>query len=70
MANSGIPPWKDDREFSGLDDPEFFEARQRVWQRLGQLPEGHADRARLTELYETMTDELTTRAAAAWRRAS
>jgi hypothetical protein len=70
MANSGIPPWKDDREFSGLDDPEFFEARRHVRQQLGQLPPGHADRDRLTELYEAMTDELTTRAAAAWRRAS
>lgn len=60
----------DDTVFSSLGDPEFFEERQRIREQLEQLPPGHADRARLTELYEALTDELTSRAAAAWSRAS
>ena len=59
-----------DTEFSGMGDTEFFEKRKHVREQLEQLPTGHAQRARLAELYEAMTDELTTRAAAAWRRAS
>jgi hypothetical protein len=59
-----------DGEFSGLGDPEFFEERRRVRQQLEQLPPGHADRARLTEVFEAMTDELTRRAATAWGKAS
>jgi hypothetical protein len=60
----------DHREFSGLNDREFFEERRHVRQQLEQLPPAHADRAKLTALYEAMTDELTKRAAAAWSAAS
>lgn len=59
-----------DREFAKMGDPEFFEERRHVRQQLEQLPPRHADRAKLTELYEAMTDELTKRAATAWGRAS
>jgi hypothetical protein len=60
----------DDTEFSGLGDPEFFEERQHVREQLERLPPGHADRAGLTDLYESMTEEFERRAASAWGKAS
>lgn len=59
-----------DTGFSELGDAEFFEERRRVREELEHLPPGHADRARLAELYDALNDELTSRAAAAWARAS
>jgi hypothetical protein len=53
-------------DFTKLNDPEFFEERRHVRERLERLPEHHAGRATLAELYEKMTRELTRRAAHAW----
>jgi hypothetical protein len=55
-------------DFTTLDDPEFFEERRHVREKLDRLPEQHIDRAPLAELYDAMTDELTRRARSAWTR--
>jgi hypothetical protein len=55
-------------DFTRLDDPQFFEERRHVREKLERLPEHHADRAMLTDLYAAMTTELDRRAASAWQQ--
>jgi len=55
-------------DFSRLDDPQFFEERCHVREKLERLPEHHADRASLTDLYAAITTELDRRAASAWQQ--
>jgi hypothetical protein len=57
---------REQTDYTKLDDPEFFEVRRHVRERLEGLPEHHAGRATLAELYEEMTSELTRRAANSW----
>jgi hypothetical protein len=55
-------------DYTGLDDPQFFEERRHVREKLERLPDHHADRASLTDLYAAMTTELDRRAARAWQQ--
>ncbi|MGH3278250.1 MAG: hypothetical protein ACRDNW_03840 [Trebonia sp.] len=54
-------------DFTKLADPEFFEERRHVREKLERLPEHHTDRASLADLYEAMTEEFTRRARSAWQ---
>jgi len=55
-------------DFTRLDDPQFFEERRHVREKLARLPEHHTERAALTDLYDAMTTEIDRRAASAWRQ--
>jgi hypothetical protein len=55
-------------DFTRLDDPQFFEERRHVREKLERLPEHHVDRASLADLYEAMTREFEQRAASAWQQ--
>ena len=55
-------------DYTKLGDPEFFEERRHVREKLERLPEHHVDRASLADLYEAMTRELEQRAASAWQQ--
>jgi hypothetical protein len=55
-------------DYTQLDDPEFFEERRHVREKLERLPEHHVDRATLTEVYNAMTEEFTRRARSAWQQ--
>ena len=57
-------------DYLKLDDPEFFEARRDVREKLERLPPRHADRVPLAELYEALTREFDRRAASAWEKAA
>jgi hypothetical protein len=57
-------------DFTQLGDPEFFEERHHVQEKLERLPEHHIDRASLTDLYDVMTREWDRRAASAWQHAA
>lgn len=54
-------------DFTQLPDPEFFEERRHVREKLERLPACHPGRIRLSGLYEAMTAELDRRARCAWQ---
>lgn len=56
-------------DYTKLDDHELFEECRRVHERLVALPALHADRVRLTRVYDALTDEFDHRARAAWQQA-
>jgi hypothetical protein len=55
-------------DYTKLGDPEFFEERRHVREKLERLPEHHVDRASLANLYDAMTKEFEHRAASAWQQ--
>ncbi len=52
-------------DYTRLDDPELFEERRRVREKLERLPPHHADRVRLAGQLDAMTEEFGRRARAA-----
>jgi hypothetical protein len=56
-----------DEDYTQLDDPELFEERRRVRERLQSLPPRHVDRTRLTAVLDALTTEFDRRARTAWR---
>ncbi len=53
-------------DYRKLDDPQLFEERRHVRDKLERLPECHADRKRLAAIYAAMTEEFDRRARIAW----
>ena len=49
-------------DLTKLDDHELFEECRRVNEELAALPARHADRGRLTQVYDALTDEFDRRA--------
>jgi hypothetical protein len=54
-------------DYTQLDDPDLFEERRHVRERLQSLPARHAERARLTAVLDALTTEFDRRARAAWQ---
>ena len=57
-----------DTDYAGLDDPGLFRERRRVREELAALPEHHADRGRLSQVLDALTEEFDRRARRAWRQ--
>ena len=55
-------------DYTQLDDPELFEERRRVRERLQSLPACHAERIRLTAVLDALTTEFDRRARTAWQQ--
>jgi hypothetical protein len=55
-------------DYTHLDDPDLFEERRHLREKLERLPARHADRTRLAAVLKVLTDELDRRARAAWQR--
>jgi hypothetical protein len=54
-------------DYTQLDDPELFEERRHMREKLERLPAHHADRARLARQFDAMTEEFDRRARSAWQ---
>lgn len=57
-------------DYRKLDDPAFIAERARIRECLARTPTEAADHAKLTTLYEAMTEEFDRRARAAWTKAT
>jgi hypothetical protein len=55
------------QDYRQLADPELFEERRHVRERLEALPRRHADRAQLAQVYDALTQEFDRRARSAWQ---
>lgn len=55
------------QDFTQLDDPELFEERHHVREKIDALPRCHPDRLRLAEVYDALTQEFDRRARSAWQ---
>ena len=54
-------------DYTRLDDPELFQERRHVREKLERLPPHHAGRVRLAAQLGAMTEEFDRRARAAWQ---
>ena len=57
-------------DYTQLDDPDLFEERRHVREKLASLPATHADRTRLTTTLDALTSEFDRRARAEWAAAT
>jgi hypothetical protein len=55
-------------DYTELDDPDLFEERRHVREKLESLPARHADRSRLSAVLNALTDEFDRRARSAWQQ--
>jgi hypothetical protein len=55
-------------DYTQLDDPDLFDERRHVREKLERLPARHADRTRLTKVLDALTDEFDRRARSAWQQ--
>ena len=57
-------------DYTQLGDPELFEERRHVREKLDRLPARHADRTQLTTVLDALTSEFDRRARAEWAAAT
>jgi hypothetical protein len=55
-------------DYTQLDDPDLFEERRHVREKLERLPARHADRTKLAAVLDALTSELDRRARSAWHQ--
>jgi hypothetical protein len=55
-------------DYANLDDPELFEERRHVREKLDRLPDRHAGRQQLSEVLDALTEEFDRRARSAWQQ--
>jgi hypothetical protein len=55
-------------DYTRLDDPDLFEERRHVREKLERLPACHTDRTRLTAVLDALTHEFDRRARSAWQQ--
>jgi hypothetical protein len=54
-------------DYTQLDDPDLFDERRHVREKLERLPPRHPGRTRLTAVLDALTDEFDRRARSAWQ---
>lgn len=55
------------QDVTRLDDPELFEERRRVREKIDALPRCHPGRLPLAQVYDALTQEFDRRARSAWQ---
>jgi hypothetical protein len=55
-------------DYTQLDDPDLFEERRHIREKLERLPARHADRTRLATVLDALTHEFDRRARSAWQQ--
>ena len=55
-------------DYTQLGDPDLFEERHHVREKLECLPESHPDRTRLATELDALTNEFNRRARTAWQQ--
>ena len=55
-------------DYTQLDDPDLFEERRHLREKLASVPALHPGRTRLTTTLDALTSEFDRRARAAWQQ--
>jgi hypothetical protein len=56
-------------DYTQMPDPDLFEERRHVREKLASLPATHADRTRLATVLDALNNEFDSRARSAWQQA-
>jgi hypothetical protein len=55
-------------DYTQLNDPDLFEERRHMREKLERLPAHHADRTQLAAVLDALTSEFDRRARSAWQQ--